>query len=278
MAWIEPSAFCQSHHAGILGIQISSSLVQYSPAGSELMINKSPTFPPAGLSFLRSLKRNNNREWFLKHKQTYEESVRAPMIHIIEGLAEEFADFAPEILVSPKCIFRIYRDTRFSKDKQPFKTHVAASFSVRGLDRHEGAGFYFHIAPKELWIGGGIYRPAADQLRSVRNHVAANHERLKKIVEARRFRKLFGALSGEQSSRMPRGFPANHPAEQYLRYKDLLAARELKPADATKAAFFAMLVESFRAMHPLIRFLNEPILRDRSERDKRDRFIDQSVF
>jgi len=237
------------------------------------MTTKAPTFPQAGINFLKSLKRNNDRDWFLKHKPEYEESVRAPMIQLIEALAGEFADFAPEILVSPKCLFRIYRDTRFSKDKRPYKTHVAASFSVRGLDRHEGAGFYFHIAPTELFVGGGIWRPMPDRLRAVRNHIAANHERLKKILAARPFRKLFGELSGEQSSRMPRGFPADHPAERYLRHKDLLASRDLTPAEATKTDFFRTLVESFRAMNPLIQYLNEPILRDRQEKDRRDRFL-----
>jgi len=237
------------------------------------MTGKRPTFPKAGLNFLKSLKRNNNREWFLKRKPVYEESVKSPMLHLIEALSVEFAEFAPEIVASPKSLFRIYRDTRFSKDKRPFKTHVAASFSVKGLDRHEGAGFYFHIAPTELWIGGGIYRPPTDELRSVRDHIAANHERLKKIVEAKQFRKLFGTLQGEQSSRMPRGYPANHPAENYLRFKDLLAARELKPTDATKPAFFETLVESFRAMHPLIRFLNEPIVQRRGEKDRRERLL-----
>jgi uncharacterized protein (TIGR02453 family) len=195
------------------------------------------------------------------------------MLQIIEALAKDFADFAPEVVASSKSLFRIYRDTRFSKNKQPYKTHVAASFSVRGLDRHQGAGFYFHIAPTELWIGGGVYRPEPDQLRSVRNHIAVHHERLKKIVEARQFRKLFGELSGEQSSRIPRGFAADHPAEHYLRFKDLLAAREMTPADAMKGEFVDTLVESFRAMNPLIQFLNEPILRDRKEQDRRERLL-----
>jgi uncharacterized protein (TIGR02453 family) len=237
------------------------------------MPDKSPAFPQAGLNFLKSLKRNNNREWFLKHKPDYEESVRGPMLQLIKALAEECARFAPEIHVSPKSLFRIYRDTRFSKDKQPFKTHVAASFSVRGFDRHEGAGFYFHISPTDLFIGGGIYRPPSDELRCVRDHIAKNHEHLKKIVEARQFRKLFGTLSGEQSSRIPRGYPPEHPAEHYLRYKDLLAARQLTASDATKPDFLKTLVESFRTMHPLIRFLNEPILSGRQERERRDRFL-----
>ena len=237
------------------------------------MPDKPPAFPQAGLNFLKSLKRNNNRDWFQEHRTTYDESVKLPMLELIAALAKEFADFAPEIQVSPRSLFRIYRDTRFSKDKTPFKTHVAASFSVKGLDRHEGAGFYFHIAPTELWIGGGIYRPPSDELRTVRDHIAANHERLKKIVEARHFKKLFGTLQGEQSSRMPRGYPADHPAEHYLRLKDVLAARELEPADSTKPKFLETLVESFRGMHPLIRFLNEPIIRRRQDKDRREKLL-----
>src|SRR5262245_6741537 len=110
------------------------------------MTSSTPTFPQAGLNFLKSLKRNNNRDWFLENRPAYEESVRLPMIELIEALGKELARFAPEIAVSSRSLFRIHRDTRFSKDKTPYKTHVAASFSVRGLDRHEGAGFYFHIA------------------------------------------------------------------------------------------------------------------------------------
>ena len=124
-----------------------------------------------------------------------------------------------------------------------------------------------------VWIGGGIYRPPADELRAVRDHIAANHERLEKIVEARQFKKLFGNLQGEQSSRMPRGYSADHPAQHYLRFKDVLAARELQPADSTRPKFFEILVESFRGMHPLIRFLNEPIVRRHQEKDRREKLL-----
>ena len=237
------------------------------------MISTQPTFTREGLNFLQSLKRNNNREWFLEHRPAYEESVRAPMVQLIEALGEEFNRFAPEIAVSPKSLFRIHRDTRFSKDKSPYKTQVAASFSVRGLARHEGAGFYFHIAPTELWIGGGLYRPASDELRVVRAHIAEQHERLDQIVKARQFRKLFGTLTGEQSSRIPRGYPADHPAEHFLRYKDLLAARELTPDEATKPKFLDTLVETFEAMNPLIRFLNEPIVHRRRLQNRKDQFL-----
>ena len=161
----------------------------------------------------------------------------------------------------------------FQRISAPSRATWPLRFPSEDWTGMQGAGFYFHIAPTELWIGGGIYRPAADELRWVRDHIAENHGRLKKIVDARQFRKLFGELAGEQSSRMPRGYRSDHPAEHYLRHKDFLAARELAPAEATKPNFLKTLVESFRSMHPLIRFLNEPILRRRQERDRHDRFL-----
>ena len=127
-----------------------------------------PHFPSEGLQFLRSLKRNNKRDWFQERKQTYEEFVRAPMEAIVEALAPELERFAPDIAASTKLsLFRIYRDTRFSKDKSPYKTHVAASFPPTGMAKHQGAGFYFHIAPTEFFIGGGpaAYRRAVSAVR-----------------------------------------------------------------------------------------------------------------
>src|SRR3954468_3351905 len=107
-----------------------------------------PCFTPATLSFLRALKRNNDREWFKARKERYERDVREPMVRVIEQLAIDFKKFAPEIVASPKTsMYRIYRDTRFSPDKTPLKTHVAAVFPWRGLARHQGAGLYFEVAP-----------------------------------------------------------------------------------------------------------------------------------
>ena len=117
-------------------------------------------FPAETLRFLRALKRNNRREWFNAHRDDYESYVRQPMTAIVERLAVDLRAFAPELVASPKVsIYRIYRDTRFSENKTPYKTHVAASFPTRGLAKHEGAGVYFHVSPDEVWIGGGMYIP-----------------------------------------------------------------------------------------------------------------------
>src|SRR5262245_42245131 len=146
-------------------------------------------FPKEGLRFLRTLKRNNNREWFQEHKSIYENSVKLPMMELVDALANDFQKFAPEMLASPKVsVYRIYRDTRFSNDKSPYKTHIAAVFPRSGLEKHEGAGFYLHISPSELLIAGGLYMPLPEDLSTVRQKIAADTTTFQKIITTRQFR------------------------------------------------------------------------------------------
>ena len=234
-----------------------------------------PGLPKEGLQFLRSLKRNNNREWFQKHKSIYETQVKQPMESLIEFMATEFQRFAPEMVASPKAsAYRIHRDTRFSKDKSPYKTHVAAVFPRSGLGKHEGAGYYLHVAPTELLIGGGLYMPLPEDLNAIRSHIAENAEAFIGIVEGRPFRRLFGTIGGEQLSRVPRGFPPDHAAAKYLRYKQFLASRTFEPDVATTDGFYKLVVETFRGMLPFIRFLNDPLLRARRIRDRQEALLD----
>jgi len=231
-------------------------------------------FPEASLRFLRRLKRNNNRDWFLSHKKEYEESIRKPMEELVETLAVEFLRFAPEVQASPRVsLYRIHRDTRFSKDKTPYKTHVAAVFPYKGLARHEGAGFYFHISTEELLIGGGLYSPLPEDLQVVRAAIAADLPRFSRIVKDRRFRRLFGEVSGEQLARVPRGYPADHKAASYLKFKQFLAAQVLLPAAATSPGFRKNLVEAFKALTPFLRFLNEPILKSRRQKQRQESLL-----
>jgi len=219
-----------------------------------------PRFPPGTLKFLRGLKRNNRRDWFLAHRDAYETDVRAPMTAIIERLAIDFRGFAPELVASPKSsMYRIYRDTRFSENKAPYKTHVAAVFPTRGLAKHEGAGLYFHVSPGEVWIGGGMYAPQMPQLQAVREHIARNVKRLRTIVESPAFRRQIGRLEGEQLQRVPRGFPRDHEAAEFLKFRQFLAGREFPPALAASPRFYSTLLSVFRRVAPLARFLNEPL-------------------
>jgi uncharacterized protein (TIGR02453 family) len=222
-----------------------------------------PSFTAKTLSFLRSLKRNNDREWFRARKAEYEHHVRVPMVAVIERLAVDFGRFAPELDASPKrCIYRIYRDTRFSDDKTPLKTHIAASFRWRGLPKHRGAGLYFEVTPGWVWMGGGFYAPETADLARIRQHISDTHPELHRLTRAPAFRRTFQALEGEQLTRLPRGFAKDDPAGAYLKYRNFLAGREFPPTLATSAAFYPTLLGTFRAVMPIVRFLNEPLVGD----------------
>ena len=226
-------------------------------------------FPKEGLRFLRSLKRNNNREWFQEHKGIYEESLKRPMADLIALMAAEFQRFAPEMVASPKAsAYRIYRDTRFTKDKSPYKTYIAAVFPRAGLRKHEGAGFYLHISPSELLVGGGLYMPSPEDLNAVRQKIADDPVSFRQIVDSRQFRKLFESVDGERLTRVPRGFSAAHPAADYLKLKQFLVGRKFPATVATTASFYGIVVETFRAMLPFVRFLNEPIIQARRVRER----------
>ena len=148
------------------------------------------------------------------------------MLAIVERLANDLHAIAPEIVVDPKtAMYRIYRDTRFSENKTPYKTHMAAVFPWRGLAKHEGAGLYFHVSPDDVWMGGGMYAPQMAQIHAVREHIAANVRRLRTIVESPGFRRHIGRLEGERLKRVPRGFPKDHEAAEFLKYRQFLAGR-----------------------------------------------------
>ena len=219
-----------------------------------------PRFTPATLKFLRALKRNNRREWFNAHKDDYEAHVRQPMTAIVERLAVDLRGFAPEVVASPKLsMYRIYRDTRFSENKAPYKTHVAAVFPTRGLPKHEGAGLYFHVSPTEVWIGGGMYAPQMPQLQAVREHIAANIGQLRTLVESPAFRRQI-TIEGDKLQRVPRGFPREHEAAEYLKFRNFIAGCEFPPSFATSPAMYGTLLKVFRKVAPLARFLNEPLI------------------
>ena len=219
-----------------------------------------PRFTQQTLAFLGQLARHNDREWFRERRSDYEAHVRDPMVALIEALAADLPSIAPDLVANPKTsMYRIYRDTRFSANKAPFKTHVAAIFPHRALPKHEGAGLYVHVAADQVFVGGGLYRPQPRQLQRLREHIAANTDRLRSIVAAPAFRRSFRALSGERLKRVPPGFGADHPAGDLLRLKQFLAGCERPPAFATGPRFYASLLRLFGHLAPLIEFLNAPL-------------------
>jgi uncharacterized protein (TIGR02453 family) len=224
-------------------------------------MSTSPRFSPAAVTFLRALARNNDREWFRERKAQYERDVRDPMVALIEQLDRDFREFAPDLIASPKVsLFRIYRDTRFSEDKTPLKTSIAARFPHRGLPKNDGAGLYLEINPKTVFLAGGIYAPSPVELRAIRQHIAANFARFRTIVEAPAFKRITGGLQGDSLMRMPLGFAADHRAAKFLRMKQFLVWTEEPATVAATSRFYPSIVKMFRVAAPLVRFLNEPLV------------------
>jgi uncharacterized protein (TIGR02453 family) len=209
------------------------------------------------LGFLRALKRHNDRDWFRARTADYERHVRGPMLEVLARLARDLPSFAPELVADPKVsLYRIYRDTRFSADKSPLKTQIAAHFPARGFPRHQGAALYFEIAPTWVWIGGGLYKASTSDLQAVREHIATTHPALHRLVTRRSFVESVGELWGDRLKRVPHGYSTDHPAAYYLQFRQFLAGREYEAEFATSPGFYAELVRVFRAVTPLVRFLN----------------------
>jgi uncharacterized protein (TIGR02453 family) len=183
------------------------------------------------------------------------------MIELLQQLARELPGFAPDLVSDPRvCLFRIYRDTRFSSDKRPLKTNVAAHFPSRKFPKGEGAGLYVEVAPQWVWMGGGIYMPSSSELNAIRAAIADDHRRFRRVVTAPSFRRAVGELSGEQLTRVPRGYAKDHPAAEYLRHRQFIGGREY-PADfAVSPRFYSELLTVFRGIAPLVGFLNRAIV------------------
>jgi len=218
-----------------------------------------PGFPPEALKFFRALKRHNNREWFQPRKAIFEAQVKEPMRQLVEALNAALQSFAPEYATDPdKAIYRIYRDTRFSPDKTPYKDHIAASFFRRGTGPHKYGGYYLQVSPQEVAVGGGVYMPEPEVLLGIRQHIAQHHRKLRRILAAPALRRLLGELQGDRLARVPKGFCADHPAADLLRFKSLFLYVEFDPDLATTPQFFDAIVTRFRAMKPFLDFLAAP--------------------
>jgi uncharacterized protein (TIGR02453 family) len=224
-----------------------------------------PGFRPGALAFLRSLARNNKREWFEANRERYEAEVKRPLAILVDEIDARLGEIAPEMIGNPKrSIFRIYRDVRFSKDKSPYKTNAAAWFYHRDAGHavgtaavHGGAGFYFQIAPKECMVAGGIWMPPAAALKTLREAIANDPDALRTILRQPAFKRAFGALSGEAVlKRTPRGFDPDHPASDLLRYKSFTVSRDLSEADMTSPKLPDMVAKRYATMLPLVRWLN----------------------
>jgi uncharacterized protein (TIGR02453 family) len=215
-------------------------------------------FEPSFFKFLRDLKRNNNRPWFQANKERYEKEVRNPLLDFIGEIGPHLRKISKNIVAdnSPTggSMFRIYRDTRFGKDKTPYKTAASAQFRhTQGKDVH-APGFYVHLEPDEVYTGSGIWHPEAPVLAQIRDSIASHPAKWKAVLNDKTFKKNF-TLDGESLVRPPKGYDPNHPFITDLKRKDFMVGTQYSEKEACSPHFMGMIVESYRAANPLMEFL-----------------------
>ena len=218
-------------------------------------------FTPAALKFLRSLERNNRREWFEPRKPEFERELKRPMLHIIEQITSAMAEFAPAHVRPPqKCMMRIYRDTRFSSDKSPYKRNIAAWWSREGLEKTSGGGYYFHISGKEVVIAAGVYMPEREQLSAIRKYLLDHHEEVRDLLKDKKLRRQMDSFDGLPLTRPPKGFPKEHPAMDLILCRQWGLAATLPAEAALDKNFVREIVLRFRLATPLVEALNTPLV------------------
>src|ERR1700682_1856663 len=216
-------------------------------------------FPPEAITFLRGLSRNNRREWFQPRKHIYETKVKAAVAELVAALTFELRKFAPGYLNDPKKpIYRIYRDTRFSTDKTPYKTHIAARFPRRGLDTTAPSVFYISVSADEIGVGGGIYHPDPQSILTIRTYIPDHHREIRRVLEKRSLKQALGELQGDELRRLPKGFDPAHPAADLIRKKDWFLYASLDAKLALGPELFKELRSRFRLILPVLEALAKP--------------------
>ncbi len=209
--------------------------------------------------FLKDLKKNNDRAWFLDNKSRYE-TARADFEAFLDELLTGIAKFDAGIAHhrAKDCIFRIYRDVRFSKDKSPYKTHLGAYISpaMKKSDIHSRAGYYIHIEPGASILAGGAYMPQGEWLKAIRQEIDYNAGTFKKIVNNHEFKAIFGELEGDKLKRAPKGYTPDHPEIELLRYKSFLAVHKCDDKTVISKDFMQQCISVFKTLFPLNEFLN----------------------
>ncbi len=219
-------------------------------------------FPPATLKFLRDLQRHNDRDWFAANRDRYEADLLAPSLAYIEAMQQPLAKVSPLFQAVPRkvggSLMRIFRDVRFSKDKSPYKTNIGIQFRHEaGADVH-APGFYVHIEPEQCFLGAGMWHPAADPLRAVREAIESRPADWQRARDHKPFRSRY-TLAGDSLQRLPRGVDREHPYVADLKRKDFIGVQSLDPAAITAADFVPESIRAFRAAGPFMRFLCEAV-------------------
>jgi uncharacterized protein (TIGR02453 family) len=210
------------------------------------------------VAFLEELSRNNNREWFNENKSRYEELVLDVALRFIQSMQDPLAEIAPHFVAQATrmggSLMRVYRDTRFSKNKTPYKTNIGIQFRhERAKDVHS-PGYYVHISPEEVFIGVGMWRPDSDALRGIRERIAAKPAEWKRTVGDAGFKRRF-SLGGEVLTRPPRGYDKDHECIDDIKRKSFIAVQNLAVEDCLSPQFQRKVENTFQAGTPYMQFL-----------------------
>lgn len=211
------------------------------------------------LSFLTDLKSNNNREWFAVHKKEYE-LVKSQFEEFVAQLIQDFAAFENMQGIEPKhCIFRIYRDVRFSKDKAPYKAWFSAAFSEGGKNSPY-MDYYVHIEPgNQSFIGGGMYAPAPEHLAKFRQEIDYNGDQLMELVNNPKFASNFGRFQGDALKKAPKGYADDHPHLELLKQKQFFFWKHFTDEEVLKSDFQLQIIQLAKLLKPVLDFLNTSI-------------------
>jgi len=221
-----------------------------------------PHFHPTLFDFLGQLARNNNREWFNANKPRYERDVKGPALRFIEEFAPHLAKVSRNFVADARpmggSLFRIYRDTRFSRDKRPYKTAVGIQFRHRQAKNVHAPGFYLHLEPGNVFAGAGIWHPDGSTLKMLRDAIVAHPNRWKRVAHGEPFTDWF-TLSGDSLKRAPRGYEPEHPLVEDLKRRDLIGITELDQGIVTADGFIGEFAGICRAAGSFVKFLCEAV-------------------
>ncbi|SHF38554.1 TIGR02453 family protein [Mariniphaga anaerophila] len=211
------------------------------------------------LQFLGELAENNTREWFEKNRDRYAKS-REKVLFITEILGNEIRKFDPEVpVLNPKdCMFRIFRDVRFSNDKRPYKTNFG-SFIAKGGRKSQNPGYYFHIEPGKSFVGGGIYMPAAEPLKAIRKYIARFPEELTELLNAPEFKSVFPEMLDDKLKTAPKGFPKDHAYIHLLRYKSFAFSAPVSDSKIVSGSFIDEAVNAYKQLHRVNAYLYDSL-------------------
>jgi uncharacterized protein (TIGR02453 family) len=217
-----------------------------------------PYFSDKTFTFLRGLARNNNREWFLKHKPDYEAHVRGPFQQLLTDLQPDLAAISPQFRADPRpvggSLFRIHRDTRFANDKTPYKTHAGARLFHQRFREVDSPSFYIHIQPGHCFVGAGLWHPQAPTRTRIRHFLVDNPEAWRKAVHSPAFKRRF-ELGGELLTRPPRGYPADHPLIEDLKRQSFVGSTALDDSVVLGPQLRRSIAGALAGLAPLVDYL-----------------------